>query len=75
MPETKRVSGLQDMLSCHHRPNGKRIQVPVGDIFQVGGGEGRLSKPSPCLQYLTDRAVATEQQGSSNSPNFMSPDP
>ena len=38
----KTVNGLQDLLSCHHRSNGKRIQVPVGDISQVEGGEGKL---------------------------------
>ena len=36
--EVKRVSGLHDVLSRHHRPDGER----VGDISQVGGGEGRL---------------------------------
>ena len=37
-PEQKRVSGLPDPLSCHHRPNEKCIQVPVGDISEVEGG-------------------------------------
>ena len=36
----ERVSGLHDLLSCHHRPNKERIQVPMGDISQAG--EGRL---------------------------------
>ena len=31
----KRASGLHDLLSHHHRPNGKHIQVPVGNISQV----------------------------------------
>ena len=35
----ERVSGLHDLLSHHHTPNGKRIQVSVADISQVGGGE------------------------------------
>ena len=38
----KSVSGLHDLLSCHHRSNGERIQVLVGDTSQVEGGEGRL---------------------------------
>ena len=38
----KRVSRLHDLLNRHHRPNGKLVQVRVGDISQVGGGEGRL---------------------------------
>ena len=38
----KRVSWLHNLLIHHHRPNGKCIQVPVGDISQVEGGEGRL---------------------------------
>ena len=50
----ERLSGLHDLLSLHDRPNGKRIQVPVGDISQVGRGEGRLGRPSPCLQNLMD---------------------
>ena len=64
---------MHDLLSCHHRPNGKHIQVPVGDISEVRG-EGRLSRPNCRLQYLMDRAVPPEQ-GSCNLPNFMSPDP
>ena len=38
----KRVSGLHNLLSCHHRSNGKGVQVPVGDISRVEGGECRL---------------------------------
>ena len=39
---SQKGSGLHDQLSRHHRPNGKCIQVPVGDISQVEGREGRL---------------------------------
>ena len=27
-----RISGLHDLLSRHHRPNGEGMQMPVGDI-------------------------------------------
>ena len=31
----RRANGLHDLLSHHHRPNGKHIEVPVGNISQV----------------------------------------
>ena len=47
---TKRVSGLHNLLSRHHRTNGEGVQVPVGDIPQVEGREGRVGGPRSRLQ-------------------------
>ena len=58
----ERVSGLHDLLSLHHTPNGKRIQVPAGDISEVEGGEGQPGRPSLCLQHLMARPVPREKQ-------------
>ena len=33
----KRISGLHDLLSRHHRTSGEGVQVPVGDIPQAEG--------------------------------------
>ena len=52
----KSISGLHDLLSRHRRPNGKRVQVPVGDI------SGRRRRLSPRLQYLADRAISLKHQ-------------
>ena len=68
----KRISGLHDMLSPHHRTNGDRNQMPVGDILKVGEGKGRLVKPSSSLQNLMGCTVPLEQLGCSNLPNFVS---
>ena len=40
--KAKRISNLHDLPSLHHRPNGECIQVLVGDISLVKGGDGRL---------------------------------
>ena len=71
----EKVSGLNDLLSRQHRPDGKHTQVPVGDIPEVKRREGQLERPSPRLQYLMDHVIPPEQQGSSDLPDFMSPDP
>ena len=71
----KRVSGLHDLLGRHHRTNGECIQMPVGNISKIGGGKGRLARPTFSLQYLMDYAVRPEQQKSSNLQDFMSLDP
>ena len=57
-----RVKGLHNLLSHNHRPNGKGIQMPVGDISKVGGGKGRLRRLITSLQHLMDCAVPLEEQ-------------
>ena len=47
----------QDLVSRHHRTNGEGVKMPVDDISQVEGREGRLGGPRPRLQYLVDHAV------------------
>ena len=55
----KRASRLHGLLSHHHRTDGEGVQVPVGDIPQVEGREGRLSGPHSRLQYLMDTHTHT----------------
>ena len=50
----------QDLVSRHHRTNGKGVQIPVGDISQVEGREGRLGGQRSRLQYLVNCAVPLE---------------
>ena len=71
----KKVSGLHDLMSRHHRINGEHIQIPVGEISKVEGGKGRQRRPSSSLQYQMDCTVPPEQQRSSNLPDFMCLDP
>ena len=35
--EATRASEFHDLLSCHHRPDGEGIHMPVGDISKVEG--------------------------------------
>ena len=34
---SKRASGLPNLLSCHHRADGKGSHMPVGDNLEVEG--------------------------------------
>ena len=69
----KRVSRLHDLLSCHHGTNGEGVQMPVGDISQVGGWECRLGRPHTRLQNLVDHAVLLEEQRRRNLSGFVGP--
>ena len=48
----KKASELKDLLSCHHRADGKGAHMPVGDILKEESREGVLRQPSFNLHML-----------------------
>ena len=53
---------IHDLLSRHHRAEGKGVDMPMGDITMTEGSEGALGWSGTDLQYLLDCTVPLKQQ-------------
>ena len=69
------ASELHNLLSRHHRLDGKGIYMVVGDTSQVEGRKCCLGGPTPHPQHLMDCTVLLEKQWRGDLVDSVCPDP